>query len=54
MYKVLCDDTKIFDSRVEELALINPVLKLEENKAGSFAFTMSPTHPMYDAVKKRE
>lgn len=53
MYKVLCDGVTICDSRVEELALINPVVKLEENKAGSFTFMLPPAHPKYDVIKKR-
>ena len=54
MYKVLCDGTLMCDSRIEELALINPVVKLEENKAGSFSFIITPEHPMYDSVQKRK
>jgi len=54
MYKVLCDDTLMCDSRIEELALINPVAKLEENKAGSFSFVIPPGHPYYDNIKKRK
>ena len=54
MYKVLCDGALMCDSRIEELALINPVVTLEENKAGSFSFTIPPEHPMYDAVTKRK
>lgn len=53
MYKVLCDGVTICDSRVDELALINPVVKLEENKAGSFTFMLPPAHPKYDVIKKR-
>ena len=53
MYRVLCDNEVMCDSRVEELALISPVVKLEENKAGSFVFTIPPTHPKYDAIQKR-
>lgn len=54
MYKVLCDNALMYDSRIEELALINPVVTLEENKAGSFSFMMPPEHPFYDAVIKRK
>lgn len=53
MYKVLCDGVTICDSRVDELALINPVVKPEENKAGSFTFMIPPAHPKYDVIKKR-
>lgn len=54
MYKVLCDGALMYDPRYEELALINPVVKLEENKAGSFSFKILPNHPLYDAIKRRK
>lgn len=54
MYKVLCDNALMYDSRIEELALINPVLNLEENRAGSFSFTIAPGHPFYDKIEKRK
>ena len=52
MYKVYCDKTLMYDPRIEELALINPVVELEENKAGSFSFKMPPGHPLYSSEKK--
>ena len=54
MYKILCDNQLMYDPRIEELALINPIVNLEENKAGSFSFTMPPDHPLYDSVKRRK
>lgn len=54
MYKVLLDGTLMCDSRIEELALSNPVVKLEEGKVGSFSFIIPPDHPMIDAVKRRK
>ena len=54
MYRVLFDNTLVCDSRIEELALINPVVKLEENKAGSFSFKIPPAHPYYDSILKRK
>lgn len=54
MYKALCDGALMFDSRIEELALIHPVLNLEENKAGSFTFKISPDHPKYDDIQRRK
>lgn len=54
MYKVLCDNEIMCDSRIEELALINPVITLEENKAGSFTFTLPPSHPKYSVIKRRK
>lgn len=54
MYRVLCDNALMYDSRIEELALINPVLNLEENRAGSFSFTIAPVQPFYDKIEKRK
>lgn len=53
MYKVICDGNTICDPRIEELALINPVIELEENNAGSFSFQMPKNHPYIDAIKRR-
>lgn len=54
MYKAYCDGALMYDSRIEELALINPVVTLEENKAGSFSFTIYPGHPFYEKIQKRK
>lgn len=53
MYKVYCDGKLMCDSSLEELALINPKVTLEENKAGSFSFTLLPIHPFYEQIKRR-
>lgn len=54
MYKVLCDNALLCDSRIEELALNVPVVTLEENKAGSFSFSLTPKHPFYDLIHRRK
>jgi phage minor structural protein len=54
MYKVLLDGTSMCDSRIEELALINPFVELVENQAGSFTFKIPPEHPMYNAIQRRK
>jgi phage minor structural protein len=54
MYKVLIDGALMCDSRIEELALLNPVVTLEENKAGSFSFTIPPEHPSYNSIQRRK
>lgn len=51
MYKVYCDGTLIHDPSQNKV-LINPVLTLEDSKAGSFEFTLPPTHANYSTVKK--
>lgn len=52
-YKVLCDNEILYADMAEELALVDPVVELEANKAGSFTFTMPPNHPFYDKVNLR-
>lgn len=50
----MCDGTLMCDTRIEELALLNPVVKLEENKAGSFSFIIPPNHPFYNSIHMRK
>lgn len=50
MYKVYADGQILCSSAAEETAIIDPVVQLEANKAGSFTFKMLPTHPWYDKI----
>lgn len=52
MYRVYCDDYLIYDTRLSQLNLINPSLELELNKTGSFTFTIYPSHPYFEKLKK--
>ena len=52
MYKVYCDSLLLYHSKLENLKIINPSLELEENKTGSFVFTVYPDHPYYGLIKK--
>lgn len=52
MYSVKLDNNVLYDPRIEELALIGPKLNLEVNKAGTFEFTLYPSHPLYDNINK--
>lgn len=54
MYTVRLDDKKIYDARIDDLKLIEPVIELEENNAGSFSFTIQDNHPSYDDIKRRK
>ena len=54
MYTVRLDDKKIYDARIDDLTLIEPVVELEENNAGSFSFTIQDNHPSYDDIKRRK
>ena len=53
MYKVYADGQMICSSKIQELAIINPVVNMEANKAGTFSFTMPPTHPFYDKISRK-
>ena len=53
MYRVFYNNTLIADSRIEDLAIINPVVSLKVNCAGTFAFTMPSNHPYYDLIQKK-
>lgn len=50
MYTVYADDNLIYNLNNEELVLVSPKLTLEESSAGSFEFTILPTHPYYDTI----
>lgn len=47
MYRILTNGTLFCSSKIEELSIINPVIELEVNKAGTFTFTVPPNHPYY-------
>lgn len=52
MYRVLMNNsTLICASNVTDLTLIDPVVTLEANKAGTFTFTVPPVHPEYAAIE---
>lgn len=51
-YRVILDDTyDIYDIYDPELHLIEPILELEVNTAGSFEFILPPNHRYYDKVQ---
>lgn len=52
MYQVLCDNLPLYDLRDDELVLKSPKVSLKDNNAGSFEFTILPTHPYYDNIQK--
>lgn len=54
MYKVTLDGELIYTPLAEELSLIDPIVKLEANKSGSFTFGMAPGHPMYNSIVFRQ
>lgn len=54
MYKVFADGEILCSSEAEELALLDPIVNLEANCAGSFTFKMPPDHPFYDSLVFRQ
>lgn len=54
MYVIKCDDKTLYNPLRQELTLSAPTLNLEVNKVGSVTFSMYPTHPQYNALKKME
>lgn len=53
MYKILVDGNLFCSSEIEELAIINPVIQQEMNKAGTFTFTLPYNHPYYNTIQRR-
>lgn len=52
MYKIYCDGNILYNPKSKELAILEPVVNLELNNAGSFSFKLPPDHPCYESVKK--
>lgn len=54
MYLVYADGALMHDPRLEDerYLLIDPVLSLNLDEAGTFNFTMTPNHAMYDSLEK--
>ena len=51
IYRVIMDGNDILNFQERQFTLINPSLTMELNTAGSFEFTMPPSHELYDDVK---
>lgn len=52
MYRVYCNDSPLYDLRDNDLVLISPIVKIGENTAGSFEFSILPKHPHYEEVNE--
>lgn len=51
IYRVVLDDTIDIHTSNIDCMLLNPSIELEMNSAGSFTFTLPPTHPNWDDIK---
>lgn len=52
MYRVYCDGSLLYHSKLESLKIFGPSLELELNKTGSFSFVIYPDHPYYGQIQK--
>ena len=52
MYRIFLDDELFYDPRIPDLALTDISCELEVNKTGTLKFTIPPTHPKKDDLKK--
>lgn len=52
MFKVYLDNKLLWTPEIGNRKLLNPTVKLEVNKAGSFSFKILPDHPHYDSIVK--
>lgn len=52
MYRIYCDESLLYHSKLSSLKVFRPSVELEVNKTGSFVFTLYPDHPHYDNIKK--
>lgn len=52
MYEVYCDNLLLYSSKIENLKIVKPKVTLEDNKTGTFTFTIYPDHPYYGMIKK--
>lgn len=54
MYKIYCDGNLIYHPNLEELKINNATVEIEQNEVGSFSFTMYPTNPYINSIKKKQ
>lgn len=52
MYRILCDSFVLYDPRLPDLLLTDPVLKQKKNEPGELTFTISKEHPFYGSIEK--
>lgn len=50
--RVYTDELLLMDTNLDNLKLVNPELKQEDNKAGSFTFTIYPEHSHFNLIQR--
>lgn len=52
MYVITCDGVVIHDSLSEDIRVMNPVAEFEMGATGKMTFSLPPTHPIYNGIRK--
>lgn len=52
MYQVYCDSALLYDDRIDEYKIFNPVVEKELNQIDSFDFTIYSNHRSFDRLKR--
>ena len=52
MYRIYCDNSLIYHQNIEELKITNATVDLEQNEIGTFKFTIYPTNPYINSIRK--
>ncbi len=52
MYRVYCDSALLYDDRIDEYKIFNPVVEKELNQIDSFDFTIYSNHRSFDRLKR--
>ena len=52
MYRIYSDDDLVFDPRVKDCSVIDPVLSLSVNTPGTLTFTLPESHPSFGRINR--
>lgn len=52
MYRIYSDDDLVFDPRVKDCSVIDPVLSLSVNTPGTLTFTLPDSHPSFGRINR--
>ncbi len=52
MYQIYCDGKLLYDPRQKAYLVNDPTLELAVNTSGILSFSMPPTHPSYNVIRK--
>lgn len=52
MYVITCDGVVIHDSLSEDIRVMSPIAEFEMGATGKMTFSLPPTHPIYNGIRK--